>query len=317
MSLKGFLFPGQGVQSVGMGRDLVASSAAAREAFEAAERESGLALSRLCLEGPLEELSRSDVGQVAIVTVSIAALCAMEEAAGRPLRPRAAAGLSLGEYSALVAAGALNLCAAVRLVQRRGAYMQEACDANPGAMYSVIGLEDARVEQACEAARSQAGGGVWPANYNCPGQVVISGEEGPTRTAADLCTQAGARRAVRLNVAGAFHTPLMQPAADRLANDLAALEIRKPHYPVIANVTGQPVDEPEEIRRLLARQVTSPVRWLDSMKWLLAQGVRECYEIGPGRVLQGLLKRTDPSCACATVSDAADVQAWAEKAADV
>jgi [acyl-carrier-protein] S-malonyltransferase len=109
----------------------------------------------------------------------------------------------------------------------------------------------------------------------------------------------------------------MQPAADRLANDLAALEIRKPHYPVIANVTGQPVDEPEEIRRLLARQVTSPVRWLDSMKWLLAQGVRECYEIGPGRVLQGLLKRTDPSCACATVSDAADVQAWAEKAADV
>jgi len=315
VSSKGFLFPGQGAQTVGMGQDLVESSAAAREVFESAERETGLPLSQLCFEGPVVELSRSDIAQPAILTVSIAALRAMEQAASHALCPGAAAGLSLGEYSALVAAGAMDLHTAVRLVQRRGLYMQDACQASPGTMYSVIGLEDTQVEQACQAARERTGGGVWAANYNCPGQVVISGEEGPARAAANLCTRAGARKVMQLNVAGAFHTPLMQPAADKLARDLAGVEMRKPNCPVLANVTGRPVSQPEDIRRLLPLQVTSPVRWFDCMKWMLAHGVTECYEIGPGRVLQGLLKRTDPSCACVTVNGAADVRAWAAKAA--
>lgn len=312
MSGKALLFPGQGAQAIGMGRDLAETYAAAREAFEIANEETGLALDRVCFEGPLEELSRSDIAQPAILTVSIASLRAVAEAAG-PVEAVAAAGLSLGEYSALVAAGALEFREAVGLMQRRGLYMQQACDAHPGAMYSIIGLEDSQVAQACQTARQETGGGVWPANYNSPGQVVISGEDKAARAAADLCTELGARRAVRLNVAGAFHSQLMQPAADRLAADLAEVRIDRPAYPIVSNVTGQPTDDPEEIRGLLVRQMTRPVRWLDGMRWLIGRGVREYYEIGPGRVLQGLLKRTDRSVTCLSIGSVQDVQAYAGK----
>ena len=311
MARQALLFPGQGAQAVGMARDLTEAYGAAREAFDTASRETGLELARLCFEGPLEELSRSDVAQPAILTASIATLRAMAQAAGTPLVPAATAGLSLGEYSALVAADALDFEEAVRLVLHRGRYMQEACEARAGAMYSIIGLEDAQVEQACKEARSRTGGGVWPANYNCPGQVVISGEQGPAQVAAEICAGMGSRRPMRLNVAGAFHTPLMQPAADRLAPELEQAPIRKPACPVVANVTGRPMNDPEEIRGLLIRQITSPVRWLDSMRWLIGQGVTEFYEVGPGHVLQGLLKRTDPTRACKPVNGVADVQAFA------
>jgi [acyl-carrier-protein] S-malonyltransferase len=315
MGGKSFLFPGQGAQAVGMGRDLAETYASAGEVFDMANRETGLPLDKLCFQGPLHELSRSDIAQPAILTVSIALLRALAEAAGMPVQASAAAGLSLGEYSALVAAGALDFQEAVRLVQHRGVYMQEACDASPGAMYSIIGLEDAQVEQACETARGKTGGGVWPANYNCPGQVVISGDEGPALEAAEACIALGARRAIRLNVAGAFHTPLMQPAAEKLRAELAKAHIRKPAYPVVANVTGRPTGDPNEIRGLLVRQITSPVRWLDSMRWLIGQGIAEYYEVGPGRILQGLLKRTDPSMTCVSLAGAGDVRALVEAAA--
>ncbi len=309
----GLLFPGQGAQTVGMGQDLAEHYASARAVFDQANEALDLELDRLCFEGPLEELSRSDVAQPAILTVSIAALRAMQEEAGASLDPVATAGLSLGEYSALVAAGAVDFRTAVRLVRTRGLAMQKACEANPGTMYSIIGLEDNPVEQACESAREQTGGGVWPANYNCPGQLVISGEDEPARVAADLCTAMGARRAIRLNVAGAFHTELMQPAAERMAAELRAASINAPSCPVVANVTGSPVADADEIRRLLVAQIVSPVRWVDCMNWFIAQGAERYYEVGPGRVLQGLLRRIDPSRTCSPINAAQDVRTYAER----
>ena len=314
MKAMGLLFPGQGAQVVGMGRDLAEGSAAARQVFDAAERATGVDIAAPCFDGPLETLSRSDVAQPAILTVSIAALRALAEAAGAPLHPAAGGGLSLGEYSALVAADAISFADAVRLVLRRGRYMQEACDARPGAMHSVIGLDDARVEQACARAREETGAGVWPANYNSPGQLVISGEEPAAEAAARACAAMGARRTIRLQVAGAFHTPMMQPAADRLAADLDTVEIRSPRWPVVANVTARAVAGPDEIRDLLVRQVTSPVRWTACMHWLLERGMRDFYEIGPGRVLQGLLKRTSTEAVCRTVNGLEDVRACAQAA---
>lgn len=315
MKAPALLCPGQGAQTVGMGRDLAETYPAAGRVFREANEALGVELDRLCFEGPIEELSRSDVSQPAIVTVSVAALRAMAEATGKPVPVGAAAGLSLGEYTALVAAGVLEFTDAVRLVRRRGTFMQEACETNPGAMYSVIGLEDAQVEEACARVRETTGGRVWPANYNSPGQLVISGETEAAEAAADLCTEAGARRAIRLNVAGAFHTEMMQPAADRLRPLLHAVPMRSPRCAVVANVTARPVDEPDEIRDLLERQVTNPVRWTDSMRWLAAQGCRECYEVGPGRVLQGLLKRTDRAIGCQSIGTAEDVQAYARQQA--
>jgi len=300
----GLIFPGQGAQAVGMGRELAESHPAARKVFATADAELGFKLSRLCWEGPLEELSRSDVAQPAILTASIAALRALTEAAGRFPPVRAAAGLSLGEYSALVAAGALAFPEAVRLVRRRGAYMQEACESNPGGMYSILGLEDEIVEEAC----SIVDGPVWPANYNCPGQLVISGEHEPAREAAALCQARGARRVIRLDVAGAYHTPLMAPAAQKMRQALDEAKIQRPRYPVVANVTGRPVDEPDEIRALLVRQITSPVRWADAMRWTARQGVSRFYELGPGRVLRGLLGRIDRELSCETINRPEGIQ---------
>ncbi|MGD2173852.1 MAG: ACP S-malonyltransferase [Candidatus Brocadiaceae bacterium] len=313
MTKTALLFPGQGAQAVGMGREIAQAWSVAAETFRLASELLDLDLEQLCFEGPPEALSASDIAQPAILTVSVATLRALQQDGQAP-DVAGAAGLSLGEYSALVAAGALEFEEAVRLVRHRGLYMQEACEANPGTMYSILGLQDAEVERACEEARRRTGGRVWPANYNCPGQVVLSGEEDAAACAAEICNSVGARRAIELDVAGAFHTPLMRPAAEKLAAHLAAVEIRKPRFPVVANVTASPTDEPDEIRGLLLRQVTSPVRWADSMRWLIAQDVQSCSEIGPGRVLQGLLRRIDSSLDCQTVNTPDDlrqcVQTW-------
>jgi [acyl-carrier-protein] S-malonyltransferase len=302
MNKTAILFPGQGAQAVGMGRDLAEASPAARAVFDEANDAVGMALDKLCFDGPIEELSRSDVAQPAILAMSIAALRAYEEASGAPVGAAVAAGLSLGEYTALVAAGALPLRDAVRLVRARGTFMQEACEANPGVMYSIIGLDDAVVEEACRQASEETGDGAWPANYNSPGQLVISGQTAATARAAELCKEAGARRALQLQVAGAFHTPLMQAAADKLAAELAATDIAVPDCPVVANVTGEPVDGADDIRRLLTAQVTSPVRWTSCMSWCLGRGIAEFAEFGPGRVLSGLLRRIDRNAVCTTIN---------------
>ncbi len=305
------LCPGQGAQTPGMGRDLADACPAAAQVFRDANDRLGIELDRLCFEGPAEELSASDVAQPAILTVTVAAFRALAHEA-RALPPVAAcAGLSLGEYSALVMAAALDFADAVALVRVRGRHMQEACEANPGTMCSVIGLEDPVVEDACAQAAEETGCGVWPANYNCPGQLVISGRTEGVRRAAEICRERGARRAVDLNVAGPFHTPLMALAAEKLAPELARVDVRPPRWPVVANVTAGPVDDPEQIRALLLEQVTSPVRWAESMRWIAGRGVSTCYELGPGRVLQGLLKRIDPSVACRSLGTFGDVAATA------
>jgi [acyl-carrier-protein] S-malonyltransferase len=308
------LFAGQGAQAVGMGQDLARQWPAARAVFSVAGEELGLEVDKLCFDGPIEELSRSDVAQPAILAMSIAALKAMESAAGALPELAGAAGLSLGEYTALVAAGAIELRAALRLVRARGTYMQKACDANPGTMYSIIGLRGEEVEQACRDARDETGGGVWPANYNSPDQIVISGQEGPAHRAAELCSRTGARRSIRLNVAGPFHTPLMQSAADSLAPLLDKVPIRDPACPVVANATGRPAQGPAEIRQLLLSQITSPVRWLDCMQWFISEGVTRFFEVGPGRVIQGLLRRTNPACTCTAINSAEAVEAFAKEA---
>ena len=308
------LFPGQGAQHVGMAQDVVAEYGAARDTFLAASAAIGVDLQRLCFEGPEEELIRTELSQPAILTASVAILRAIEEALGSPLKARAAAGLSLGEYSALVAAGAVDFGDAVRLVRCRGAYMQEACEGRPGAMLSILGLEDAQVEEACRRVREEEEGEVWPANYNCPAQVVISGERSAVERAAALCREMGARRAVELKVVGGSHSPFMRTAAEKLAGELARTEFRTPAFPVIANMTARPVGGPEEIRHLLTRQVDGPTRWAESMRWCISKGCDDYLEIGPGRVLQGLLKRIDPKCNCLSVGSAADVAGLAQSA---
>ncbi len=302
------LLPGQGAQTVGMGEDIVAEFPPARELFRTAGDVLGFDLRALCMEGPLEELSASHNAQPAILTLSIATLRALQQAAGTTPEVAGAAGLSLGEWSALVAAEALPFREALQLVRRRGRYMQEACEANPGTMYSVLGMPDQQVENACKRVRKEEGGRVWPANYNCPGQLVISGETEAAAAVVRICEEEGARRVIQLNVAGPFHTPLMKPAADRLATDLESAPITTPQCPIMANAAGAPVREPEEIRRLLLLQITSPVRWAEDMRRLIEGGARTFFEVGPGKVLRGLLRRIDRKLSCHSVNTAQDVR---------
>ena len=294
------LFPGQGAQKPGMGRDVVQHYFAAAQTFEQAADASGMDLEHVCFDATAEELARTDVCQVAILTVSVAVLRAIEQELNDRLGPPASAGLSLGEYTALVAAEALEFGDAVRLVQRRGELMQAACHEYPGTMYSIIGLTDRQVEDACRRVQ-ELGGKVWPANYNSPGQLVISGEAEAAAEVAKLCSDMGARRALQLDVAGAFHSPLMQPAADALAQELDRTDFRTPSFPVVANIAARPAQGPDDVRGLLARQLTSPVKWAQSMAYLIARGHKDFIEVGPGRVLQGLMKRIDADCRCTTV----------------
>lgn len=307
------LFPGQGSQQVGMGRDVFEASPAARAAFEAADRALGFSLSRLCFEGPEEELRRTEIQQPAILTTSIALLRALEER--KPVSASYVLGHSLGEYTALVASGAIGLEEAVRLVNARGRFMQEAVPAGKGAMAALLGLEPEGVDAACAAASAETGGVVASANYNSPQQTVIAGEVAAVERAIAIAKQRGAKRAVPLPVSAPFHCALMRPAAERLAVELARVRFADPRIPVVTNVEAEPNSRAERIAGLLERQVTAPVRFTESVKRLAALGVDRVLEVGPGSVLTGLVARIERGLARANVSTQAEIEAAASGAA--
>lgn len=300
MSPSAFLFPGQGAQAVGMGRQLIESLPPARRLFDEAATILGYDLAQVCIEGPVERLNSTVVSQPAIFVASLAALESLKATeADAVVSCSAAAGLSLGEYTALVFAGAINFADGLRVVRRRGEAMQAAADVHPSAMISILGLEVPRIEELCAAARQ--GAVLQVANLLCPGNTVVSGDKEACVRVQRLAEEAGART-VRLAVAGAFHTPLMKPADDQLAAVLKEIDIRPPRLPVWSNVDAQPHQDPEEIRQILVRQVLQPVLWEQTMRNLLAQGIERFYEIGPGRVLAGLLKRVQRKAECRNIA---------------
>lgn len=297
-----FLFPGQGAQTVGMGAALAANLPAARELFGRAANILGYDLLRLCVEGPEDKLNSTVYSQPALFVCSLAALEQLKHDAPEAVEACAvAAGLSLGEYTALAFAGALDFEGGLRVVAERGRAMQDAADAAPSGMVSLLGLERDKIQDLCDQARE--GEVLQIANLLCPGNIVVSGDKAACTRVAALAEAAGAMKVIPLAVAGAFHTPLMQPAVDRLAAALANVEVRKPRIPVLSNVDAQAHDDPAEIRSLLVRQVIHPVLWEDSMRRVLADyGVEKCYEIGPGRVLAGLLKRIERRFPCDNIA---------------
>ncbi|CAG0975272.1 [acyl-carrier-protein] S-malonyltransferase [Myxococcaceae bacterium] len=303
------LFPGQGAQEVGMGRDVFEASPAARAVFEIADRVLDLPLSRLCFEGPEEELVRTEIQQPAILATSMALLRALEERV--TLEPVAVAGHSLGEYTALVASGALALEDALLLVRARGRYMQEAVPEGRGAMAAVLGCGPELVERACDDARKETGRVVAPANYNGPSQTVIAGDAVAVERACNRARQLGARRALPLAVSAPFHCPLMEPAAEKLAPELERVRFGNPKPPVVSNVDATPNSEGERIRGLLAAQVTSPVRFTEMVEQLRAMGVSRVLEVGPGRVLTGLVARIAPDLGRLSLYDADGIGAVA------
>jgi [acyl-carrier-protein] S-malonyltransferase len=283
-----YIFPGQGAQYAGMGRDLAEKYAAARTVFEEADEALGFSLSKLCFDGPAEDLQLTENTQPAILATSIAALRALESVGAPP--PDFVAGHSLGEYSALVAAGALGLKDAVRTVRARGRYMQEAVPLGTGAMAAILGAEWKMIVDAC---RDAAEGEVCsPANINSPTQVVIAGHAAAVDRAIALLKERGAKRAVRLNVSAPFHCELMQPAQERLAKDFESVGFSDLRVPLVSNVDAAPVRSGEGAREGLVRQVSSPVRWRDSVERLVREGAGTFVEVGPGKVLSGLVRQT-------------------------
>jgi len=298
-----FLFPGQGSQFVGMGKDLAANHAVAWRTFQEADEALGYKLSELCFEGPEEKLKLTEITQPAILTASVAAWRVLER---RGLKPDYVAGHSLGEYSAHVAAGTLTFADAVRTVRNRGKYMQEAVPVGVGAMAAILGMP---LEQVGEIASEAAQGEICQAaNVNSPEQIVISGDAGAVDRAIQLAVACGAKKAVSLPVSAPFHCALMQPAQDRLAEDLRALTFQDPACPVICNVDAAPVTSAESARDALIRQVTGAVRWEESMRRLIEKGVSLFVEVGPGKVLWGLMRQIDRSKTCLTVGDEASLQ---------
>jgi [acyl-carrier-protein] S-malonyltransferase len=306
------VFPGQGAQKVGMGRDLATEFAICRQTFEEADDALGEPLSRLCFEGPEERLQLTEHTQPAILATSIAAYRIARE---QGLDPAFAAGHSLGEYSAHVAAGTLSFADALRTVRRRGRYMQEAVPVGQGAMAAILGLDAGSVAEVC--AEAGAGGGVVaPANLNAPGQVVIAGQAEAVARAGALAKARGAKRVIPLAVSAPFHCPLMRPAEERLAPELRALPARDPHFPVVANVDAEPKRDAASAIEALIRQVSSPVRWEDVVRRLAAEGVRTIVELGPGTVLAGLARKIDGSMHVVGVENGRGLAALAAALAD-
>jgi [acyl-carrier-protein] S-malonyltransferase len=297
-----FLFPGQGAQSVGMGRAVCAEVPAARALFERASPVLGYDLYTLCTEGPAATLDTTDHSQPALFVASLAALEQLKRDSPEIVENcSTAAGLSLGEYTALVFAGAIDFETGLRIVQERGRAMQSASEAVPSGMISILGLEREQIAALCDECR--AGEVLQIANLLCPGNIVVSGHNEACLRVKDAAVVAGAMKTIPLPVAGAFHTPLMEPAVERLRAVLADVLLQKPRIPVISNVDAQPHDDPSEIRELLIQQVCSPVRWEDSMRYLLDTAkITQFYELGPGRVLAGLLKRIARRTPCENIT---------------
>jgi len=298
-----FLFPGQGSQSPGMGKELAALYPVARHTFQEADEALGFALSQLCFDGPAEKLRMTENTQPAVLTVSVAAARVLQE---KGVVPQFVAGHSLGEYSAHVAAGTLEFADAVRIVRNRGQYMQEAVPEGEGAMAAVLGMAIDELRKVCsEAAEGEV---VQPANINSPDQIVISGATGAVERAAALAKERGAKRAIMLDVSAPFHCALMQPAQERLARDLQAVPFSKPEVPVICNIDAGPRTTGEAYREALVRQVTGTVEWLGCVGKLIDLGATSFIEVGPGKVLTGLMRQIDRAQTALNVEDESSLQ---------
>ena len=297
MGKTAFLFPGQGAQVVGMGKALYDSLPEARTLFDRADEILGYSLTDLCFNGPIEQLSTTVISQPALFVTSLAALESLKKTNPEVVEAcSCAAGLSLGEYTALACAGALSFEDGLRLVAERGKAMQAAADATPSGMVSLLSAEIPVVEELCEKARE--GEILQIANLLCPGNTVVSGTKAACERVVKLAEETGSARPIALAVAGAFHTPIMRPADERLAEVLAGVQITAPKFPVISNVDAEAHNDPDEIRAILVRQILSPVQWETTIRKLIADGYDSFWEIGPGRVLRGLMKRIDRKIPC-------------------
>lgn len=300
MAKTAFVFPGQGSQTVGMCKEFYDNYACAKKVFEEADEALGFSIAKMCFEGPEDQLRLTMNTQPAILTCSIAVLAVLRE---NGLNCQIAGGHSLGEYSALVAAGSLSLADAVSSVRKRGQFMQEAVPVGEGAMAAVMGLEPETIDAICRKVEAECGEAVQAVNFNCPGQVVIAGAAGAVAKAIDALKEAGARRAVSLPVSAPFHSTLMRPAAARLKEVLDEVEFHDAKFPVVANVTAKPVTKAEEIRSLLVQQAASPVKWEMSMRYMLGEGFDTFVEVGPGKVLTGFTRKIDRTANALNVED--------------
>jgi len=304
-----FVFPGQGSQEVGMGQALVEDYPAAREIFEQADDMLGFPLSRLCFAGPDEELNDTFNTQPAIFVTSMAALESLRTE-GYNVTPNYVAGHSLGEYTAYVAAGVMSFADGLRLVRERGRLMKKAGEINPGSMAAIIKLDDETVAKICEDVTARGNGILTPANYNSPGQVVISGHTAAVERGIELAQAAGAKRALKLPISIASHSELMSVITEEFGEAISRTALNLPVTPIVANITARPLDaSPEAIRAEMMGQLTASVRWTDSVRWMVAQGITEFVEIGPKNVLTGLIRRIDKSVKTANIGTPADIEA--------